>query len=1178
MHHSCCHDRHGVVAGFRASSATIEDRRAPAAARVGARHSARDPPSTRDGGDFSSIAFVSIYPQNTTSVRRPRTWPYIDVRELGTDEAVSCVQTVRKNFEGLTKRQVEGAILAGKLQASTGHLTDERFKQLVSSPRVRNCKVNDRDVTHKCLIFGKSRAVIRGSTTRVKPDRVKAEYIDIPRDFYRLHKFVTLTADVMFVNGLGFLTTFSRDLRFHTAEYVPTRTAKQLSSSLKKIIQLYGRGGFVIRVILMDMEFDKVADLLDLVKCNTTAAVEHVAEIERAHRTIKERARRVVAELPFACLPRIVLRVGIDLEKDAPFPFGAYVEPSTDDETTNTMKSRTHGAIFLGTKNNLQRSLKVLDLRTGKVVVRRVAQELPMPGRVMRRVNLWGKRSKQEKFGKTLSFLNRVKKEFDWENDDLDPVEIVQQAEEQRVHPEILDEMPGITCEEDIQAGTAVVDEPAASAAQRVAAIRQQAEGTPPSSAVRPKVSFADAVRNPPLDPGLLPEVKTELEEEGEGAEHDAADATPSEAVEAVEGTDGMNNEDVAEAIQDSLGESRYPVRQLAQPSILNIQHPSSYANTQSYDSQAAEIAEGVVHVNIAEDLPEHFAQEPDVEYVLGVALAQTFSLAEGIRRFGDKAKLATKKEFKQFQDLEAMSPVDGNQLSYNERRRALGALLFLTEKRDGRIKARCPVNGAPQREYIKRQDAASPTIANESVKLTCAIEAKERRCVKVFDIPGAFLQSDLDEHVIMVFRGHLAELMAEVNPNFISAVYGLLRASLIFYKKMVADLTADGFTLNPYDPCVANKMINGKQMTIGWHVDDCKVSHVEEAEVDKLIARFRDMYGEGLAVQNGPYLDYLGTHIHYPGDGTVQFSQIPYIAKIFDDFPEEIKSTSTSPAADHLFNVRDVEEATFLDTERADALHHCVAQLSFLKARSRPDLDPAVAFLTTRVRKPDEDDWGKLRRVLQYLKGTRHMKLTISVDSLNILNWWVDASYNIHEDCKGHTGLILSMGKGGVASGSWKQKINVRSSTEGELVGLDDCLPLILWGKYFLEAQGYTVDHNIVRQDNQSTLLLARNGKLSSGKRTKHIKARYFNITDKVDSGDLELRYEPTESMWSDILNKPKQGQAFREFRAFLMNVPKNYDDEVERLRTPADLLPREGSRVDTDTLITAAKGLMST
>ena len=126
---------------------------------------------------------------------------------------------------------------------------------------------------------------------------------------------------------------------------------------------------------------------MDLVKCNTTAAREHVAEIERAHRTIKERARRVVAELPFDCLPHmlvihlvyfvvkwlnavpadlgistdlspreIVTRVGIDLAKDARYPFGTYVEASYDDDVTNTMKSRTHGAIYLGTKNNLQQS------------------------------------------------------------------------------------------------------------------------------------------------------------------------------------------------------------------------------------------------------------------------------------------------------------------------------------------------------------------------------------------------------------------------------------------------------------------------------------------------------------------------------------------------------------------------------------------------------------------------------------------------------------------------------------------------------------------------------------------------------------------------------------------------------------------------------------------------------
>jgi hypothetical protein len=63
-------------------------------------------------------------------------------------------------------------------------------------------------------------------------------------------------------------------------------------------------------------------------------------------------------------------------------------------------------------------------------------------------------------------------------------------------------------------------------------------------------------------------------------------------------------------------------------------------------------------------------------------------------------------------------------------------------------------------------------------------------------------------------------------------ALYGLLRSELLFYNKIVANLESDGFVLNPYDPCVANKIVNGKQMTVCWHVDDLKVLHCDPAEV----------------------------------------------------------------------------------------------------------------------------------------------------------------------------------------------------------------------------------------------------------------------------------------------------------------------------------------------------------
>ena len=105
------------------------------------------------------------------------------------------------------------------------------------------------------------------------------------------------------------------------------------------------------------------------------------------------------------------------------------------------------------------------------------------------------------------------------------------------------------------------------------------------------------------------------------------------------------------------------------------------------------------------------------------------------------------------------------------------------------------------------------------------------------------------------------------------------------------------------------------------------------------------------------------------------------------------------------------------LPEEQAQAFHHSTAQLLFLAMRARPDVQPVVSFLTKRVRAPDEDDWGKLKNCLKYLKGMLHMKLYLTADLLSIIHWWVDAAYGVHWDCKGHTGAMMSMGKGAILS-----------------------------------------------------------------------------------------------------------------------------------------------------------------
>ena len=108
--------------------------------------------------------------------------------------------------------------------------------------------------------------------------------------------------------------------------------------------------------------------------------------------------------------------------------------------------------------------------------------------------------------------------------------------------------------------------------------------------------------------------------------------------------------------------------------------------------------------------------------------------------------------------------------------------------------------------------------------------------------------------------------------------------------------------------------------------------------------------------------------------------------------------------------------------------------------------MEPLVSFLTTGVKEPDEDDLGKLRHGLGYSKGTLYLKRHTKADSLSMIRWWVDASYGVHWDCKGHTKAMMSMGKGATVNISRKHKLNTGSSTGGELVSIADFLGMMMW------------------------------------------------------------------------------------------------------------------------------------
>ncbi len=128
----------------------------------------------------------------------------------------------------------------------------------------------------------------------------------------------------------------------------------------------------------------------------------------------------------------------------------------------------------------------------------------------------------------------------------------------------------------------------------------------------------------------------------------------------------------------------------------------------------------------------------------------------------------------------------------------------------------------------------------------------------------------------------------------------------------------------------------------------------------------------------------------------------------------------------------------------------------------------------------------------------------------------------------------------------SRKLKLNTQSLMESELVTTDMYMPEMPWSLYFIQAQGYEAKCVGLYQDNISTQLLIKNRWISS-KRTKHIKAKFFFIKDRVDKGEIKVMDCLTEEMWADVLTKPLQRMAFRTMRAELMNCPVNYENPAE-------------------------------
>jgi Reverse transcriptase (RNA-dependent DNA polymerase) len=1009
------------------------------------------------------------------------------------------VTTVESNKSKFSQRDYLRALEARKLLCKIGRPSQKTFLHILDKNLLPNCPVTHRDALNAQIIFGPDLGSLKGKTVRQSTIPIQPVLNDLPLEIMSQYRDVTLTGDIFFVNKIMFLVTRSRHIQFSTVETIPNRKPETVLKALLNVRNVYRRRGFNITHLLFDGEYECLRGDMGSVQItlNTASNDEHVPDIERFIRTLKERTRAIYNTLPFKKMPdRLVIEMicacnfwlnsfppvsgisttlspraivtgsSIDYNRHCQLEFGAYVQ--THEDHDNTMATRTVGGIALRPTGNDQGGYYFFSLATGRILNRNHWTELPMPADVIDRIHVMARRNPRG-----VKFSDRH----------LMPYVL---------DPNFPDDDDDSTFAPDDESDDDDDDED-----------DDNDDGN--------HGNFVD---------GNLEEDHNDDDE----AIAEIDEGTPTTGNDETEETDETETEDVMEF------DDKYGARMSTHG--LRPRKPRDYSH---------------LHTTL-----EH-------------TVMTQYSVKKGLKVFGEAGVEAVLLELQQLHDRKVIRPVLPSSLSYQAKKASLAYLMFLKEKRTGQIKGRGCADGRPQRETTPKEEASSPTVAVESVLISCTMDAHEERDVAIVDIPGAFMQVDMEGIVHLRIDGPMADLLIRLDPEYYNqfvemkgdkkvlylllekALYGTLIAAKLFWKHLSSVLISKGFKINPYDTCVANKMINGKQCTILWHVDDLKISHVDANVVTDVIAMLSAEFGKEapLTISRGAVHEYLGMTLDFTEKGVAKIDMSKYVDNIIMEMPEDMAGVCPTPAANHLFEVN--TEAEKLDETKKEFFHHVVAQLLFLCKRARPDIQTAVAFLCTRVQYPDVDDYKKLVRVIKYLRKTKDMPLRLEAESLKIAKWWVDASYAVHPDMKSHTGGVFSLGKGGIYGTSTRQRINAKSSTEAELIAVAEVLPQILWTQYFLEAQGYTCDESIVYQDNKSAILLEKNGTASSSKRTRHINIRYYFVTNRIAAGELSVAYCPTKEMIADFFTKPLQGVAFTGFRDFIMNVPQATKDVVD-------------------------------
>jgi hypothetical protein len=490
---------------------------------------------------------------------------------------------------------------------------------------------------------------------------------------------------------------------------------------------------------------------------------------------------------------------------------------------------------------------------------------------------------------------------------------------------------------------------------------------------------------------------------------------------------------------------------------------------------------------------------------------------------------------------------VDYHKLSSEAKKGVLNSFLFMKDKylSDGefeRWKARLVVNGS-QQCIEKVGDTFAPTVNTASVMVMLQALADSHktttpRRAASWDIAGAFVTTKIPRGVAPIYvrlPKEVAAIWLKIKPEdrqyvlgngtmvirLTHYLYGLRESPERFSSKLRKHLVSNGLVQSKADPCVFSLCVNGVYSYIATWVDD-----LLGVLTDAGLAHMRRILKKEFTItEQLDNISYLGMQIsHDKLSGKVTVHQGGMIDKLLKRYTNDSTKEYPMPANKHLVekNVDSPEISNPKDFRSP------VMALMYLARLSRPDIMHAVSVLATNSAKPTEESMDKLERLFGYLKKTRSLGICFKKGD-GVLRVYADASHGLHPNGNGHGGIVITYGSAPIFSRSWKLKITTRSSSESELVVLEEASTFPAWLTCLLQDLHIANKLPTIYQDNKSTMILAVNG--GNFGRTKHLIIKKSFVKQGIKRKEFRICYLPTEEMLADWQTKPMTGPQHLKF-----------------------------------------------